>query len=217
MKAVYIIFSATPYKTGRLIRTVLRTRYNHVALSFDQELATMYTFSRFHEDAPFYGGFVVESLRRYRWAGQCSRLKVCRISMSEEAYHALRDFIAQVRGRPCIYNLYSAMVHPLHRRLLIRDSYTCVEFVGDALSIAGLDLPQGAFHSLEGLEQLLSSYVIYEGSCAFYKEPPDWGGDRFPERMGRVSGTAATARSIWQLTARGVMDALTALPFHLHW
>lgn len=215
MQSVYIIFSATPYKTGRLIRTVLRTRYNHVALSFDKELSTMYSFSRFHEDAPFYGGFVVESLRRYRWAGQCSRLKVCRIDMTEESCRALQEFIAYTRSRHCIYNLYSAIVHPLHRRLLIRDCYTCVEFVGDALSVAGLDIPRGAFHSLDGLEQQLAPYIVYEGSCAFFEEPPDWGGDRFPERMGRVSGTAATARSLGRLTARGIIGTLAAFSFHL--
>ena len=114
-------------------------------------------------------------------------------------------------GGKYIYNTYSAMVTPLHKRWRIRDSYTCVEFVGDALSVAGLEIPRGAFHSLQETERLLKPYVIYEGACEGYIEASDWGEDRFPEKMGRVSGAAATVRSLSRLTARAVLGMLAML------
>lgn len=207
MAAVYIVFSATPYKMGRMIRTVLRNPYNHISLSFDPDLSTMYTFARFHENMPLYGGFVSESPCRYQRNGHSAQLKVCRVEMPEENYIALRQFVAHMeqRSRKYIYNLYSAMVTPFHIRILIRDSYTCAEFVGDALSIAGLNIPMGAFHSLKKLEQLLAHCTVYEGPCTVYTEKPTWGTDHFPEKLGRISGTVATVRSIGRLTARGVL------------
>lgn len=213
MASIYIVFSATPYKMGKMIRTVLRSRYNHISLSFDKDLSTMYTFARFHENMPLYGGFVSESPRRYQRDEHHAQLKVCRVEVTEENYIALREFVSrmELRSRKYIYNLYSAMFTPLHVRLLIRDSYTCAEFVGDALSIAGMNIPMGAFHSLKELERLLAPHVIYEGPCALYIDEPVWGEDRFPEKLGRFSGTAATARSIGRLTARGILGLCMAV------
>ena len=207
MGSIYIVFSATPYKMGKMIRTVLRNPYNHISLSFDEDLSTMYTFARFHENMPLYGGFVSESPRRYQRGGHCAHIKVCRVDVPEENYRALREFVARMeaRSRKYIYNLYSAFFTPLHLRLMIRDSYTCAEFVGDALSIAGLGIPMGSFHSLKGLERQLAPYVVYEGPCTLYVDETTWGGDHFPEKLSRISGTAATLRSIGRLTARGVL------------
>ena len=216
MKTIYIVFSATPYKMGRMIRTVLHSRYNHISLAFDEDLSTMYSFARFHVNFPLYGGFVTESLRRHFNGGHSSLIKVCRLEIKDENYRCLRQFVSDMEsnGGRYIYNFYSAMFTPLHIRCLIRDSYTCSEFVGDALSIAGLDIPRGTFHSLKKTERILSPFVIYEGECALYADAPDWGSDHFPEKMGRISGTAATARSFGRLTARAVLGLFAALLYN---
>lgn len=217
MKAIYIVFSATPYRMGRMIRTVLRNTYNHVSLSFDEDLSTMYSFARFHVNVPLYGGFVEESMRRHFNGGQASRIKVCRLEIRDENYAQLRAFVSAMENGTdrYIYNIYSAIFTPLHVRCLIRDSYTCAEFVGDALSIAGLSISRGKFHSLAQTERILSPYVVYEGTCEEYAAEPEWGRDHFPERMGRISATAATVRSFGRLTARAVLGLLAALMVHL--
>lgn len=214
MKTVYIVFSATPYRMGRVIRTVLHNTYNHVAIAFDEDLSTMYSFARFHVNAPLYGGFVSESLRRHFHGGSCSRIKVCRLEVGEENYARLRAFVSGMESSAhhYIYNTYSALLTPLHIRLLIRDSYTCAEFVGDALSIAGVEIPRGAFHSLKATERILEPCVIYEGECEGYVQDAQWGEDRFPERLGRVAATKATLSAFCRLTARAVMGLLAALP-----
>ena len=214
MKSVYIVFSATPYKMGRLIRTVLRNPYNHVSLAFDADLTTMYSFARFHVDVPLYGGFVRESLRRHYNGKHSSRIKVCRLDIDEDNYQRLCAFVSAMEngGNRYLYNTYSAMCTPLHIRCAIPDSYTCAEFVGDALSIAGLDIPQGSFHSLIRTEALLAPYTVYEGPCEEYARDPGWGTDHFPEKMGRLSGTAATVRSLGRLTVRAVRGLF---PVHL--
>lgn len=218
MKAVYIVFSATPYKMGRLIRTVLHNEYNHVSLAFDEDLSTMYSYARFHEDAPLYGGFVAESPCRHVRGENSSRIKICRLELEEENYLRLRRFVSDMEngGHRYIYNTYSAILSPLHIRFLIRDSYTCAEFVGDALSVAGLALPLGAFHSLSRTERLLQPYVVYEGLCRDYISDPVWGADQFPERLGYFSGTAATLRAFGHLTARALVG-MAALLIDFPW
>ena len=218
MKSVYIVFSATPYKMGRFIRTVLHNEYNHVSIAFDEDLATMCSYARFHVDVPLYGGFVSESLCRHFYGNTSSRIKICRIELEEENYQRLREFVADMetgRGK-YIYNTYSAMLAPLHIRCTIRNCYTCAEFVGDALSLAGFALPMGRYHSLQHTERLLAPYVIYEGTCADFVSNPDWGEDHFPQRMGRFSGAAATLRSFGRLTARAVVS-IAALLIDIPW
>lgn len=217
MRSVYIVFSATPYRMGRMIRTVLHNQYNHIALSFDEDLATMYSFARFHVNVPLYGGFVAESPRRHFHNGNCSQIKVCRLELEEENYARLREMVENMAGDAgrFLYNTYSAMFAPLHIRLAIRDSYTCVEFVGDALNVAGVDVPRGAFHSLSGMERMLTPHMIYEGSCEAYCKDCDWGADRFPERMRRASGAAATFRSFSRLTARAAMSLCALLMWNV--
>ena len=217
MKSIYIVFSATPGKMGRFIRAALRGHYNHVSLAFDEDLSTMYTFARYHANMPLYGGFVCESPRRYVRRGKPSDLKVCRLSVSDSCCHRIRSMVSEMelRSQKYLYNVYSAVFAPLHIRLMIRDSYTCAEFVGDALSFTELDIPKGRYHSLKRMEQLLAPYVIYEGCCTLYFRPSDWGADHFPEKLGRISGTAATARSIGRLTARGVIGMFAAMLHHL--
>lgn len=208
MKTAYIVFSATPYKMGRFIRAVLHNEYNHVSLAFEEDLSVMYSFARFHENAPLYGGFVTESPCRHVRAEESSRIKVCRIDMEEEHYLRLREFVSRMEqdGHRYIYNMYSAVLSPLHIRFLIRDSYTCAEFVGDALSIAGLELPRGAFHSLSRIQRLLEPCVVYEGSCEDYIRSRHWGSDRFPERMSSIRAVTATLHSLWRLTCRAALS-----------
>ncbi len=208
-KYIYVLFSATPYKTGSFIRRVLRNRYNHVALSFDENLSDMYTFSRFHANAPFFAGFVKESFGRYEWHGEFSDIKVCRVSVSEKIYDLLKTQIKRMcsQSKAYVYNYYSAAMTPLHHRVKIRNAYTCVEFVGDLLSMTDIGVKFGDFHSLPKLEQICAPYVIYEGSARTYPAANTWRGDAFREKMPISEGIAATAGSFGRLTKRGIEDA----------
>ncbi len=207
MPSIYVVFSSTPYKTGRFIRSMLGTHYNHVGLSLDPSLKCMYTFARRYVNAPFSGGYVKESFRRFYYAGRWADIKVCRVDLSEVQFRRLQAFLRvfQRRSGKCIYNLYSAAAVPLGWRIHIRDSYTCVEFVGDALAYAGVrGFHYGGFHSLDGTERLLRALAIYEGSAGEYPAERDWGEDTFPNRRRRTTVIKETAGAIARLTARSI-------------
>lgn len=60
-RSMYVLFSRQNTKIGCFIRVFLRnSRYSHVALSLDEKLYTVYSFSRKRHDSPFSGGFVRE-------------------------------------------------------------------------------------------------------------------------------------------------------------
>ncbi len=209
MKYIYILFSATPYKTGSFIRHVLHNRYNHVAISLDENLSNMYSFSRFHANAPFFAGFVKESFSRYEWHGNFSDIKVCRVAVSDEVYERIETHIMRMlRGsKGFVYNYYSAAMTPLQHRVRIRNAYTCVEFVGDVLSMTDIGVKMGDFHSFPKLEAILKNHVIYEGSARTYPAAGSWKGDHFREKMPISEGAIATAASFGELTKRGIEDA----------
>ncbi|MBQ7337819.1 MAG: hypothetical protein IJW40_05100 [Clostridia bacterium] len=207
MPSIWVVFSSTPYKTGRFIRQMLGTRFNHVGLCLEPSLCAMDTFARRYVNAPFSGGYVKESFRRFFYRGRWADIKVCRVDLTERQMRRLQAFLRVFRRRSkkSLYNLYSAAAVPLGWRIHIRDSYTCVEFVGDALAYAGVKgFLYGGFHSLEGTEQLLSAHVEYVGSAGDYPAEYRWGEDAFLNRRRRTTVIKETAGAIARLTARSI-------------
>ena len=58
---IYIVASQTGTVPSRLIKRVTRARFNHVSISLDEQLDTMYSFARRHPYNPVWGGYVKES------------------------------------------------------------------------------------------------------------------------------------------------------------
>jgi len=165
-KYIYVVFSATPYKMGRLIRFITATPYNHVSIALDSNLDEMYGFARRYYRTPFYGGFVKENLARYQINGQCAQVKICQIPIESEAFLSLRDHIDKMycNKEQYLYNFLSILTMPFHRRANVKDARTCVEFAVDVLHHSlGNQLPL-KYYSIKNLAQHLDSYHIYQGA-----------------------------------------------------
>lgn len=206
MKELYVVFLKTDYTTGRLIRFATRYEYNHVSFSFDPELSSLYSFSRYYNNAALLAGFVEESLLRYR-SGK-TRMKVCRVPLTQEQSVRLDSFLNNVKRHrgEYIYNIVSAACSPMHRRVDIRKAYTCVEFAGDMLSAAGVaEAPgRGSFCEIKELADRLEKYTIYEGDVSRYKMPDNWGGDSFPNRKNPIGYAAEFAANFGRLVYRSI-------------
>ena len=115
--AIYIVFSATPTHMGRFIRLTTRNRYNHVSLSFEEDLNKLYSFARHHRTIPLYGGFVVESILRYRsFAGQ-AQVKICRLPVAEPHFTYLHNYLERLwkDREEYIYNTPAAVASIIRR------------------------------------------------------------------------------------------------------
>ena len=174
---VYIVFSSTPYKIGKLIRRFTGEEYNHVSLSLDRELRQMYSFARHYYRTPFYGGFVHESRARYHLNGTPSRIKICSLTVSDRAYADLADRLAAMYAHreQYLYNHLSVATIPFRRLVHLKDARVCTEFVAEQLHSLGLPVNPRKYYSVGALEALLDDSVIYTGDAL----PADPGADPF--------------------------------------
>ena len=62
MKDVYIVLTDTGSVFTRMIKFFTRKPYNHVSISLDEDLETLYSFGRLKPRNPFFGGFVEEKI-----------------------------------------------------------------------------------------------------------------------------------------------------------
>lgn len=156
---VYVIFLTTNTYMGKMIRFFTRNRYSHVALAFDENLNRMYSFARYHINSPISGGFVEEHPERYLNGGKDVMIKVCKVPVSIEEYHRMKDTIDYFcKNREImIYNTINAVLSLMKKRLTIKDSYTCIEFVTYLLNIRNV-------LAIKELENMLETYQIYQGS-----------------------------------------------------
>ncbi len=202
-KAVYIMFSSTHCGMGSFIRLMTGEFYNHVSVSFDENLSELYSFARIHKRTPLYAGFVHESCMRYR--DFSTPVKVCKINLCSDDYEALQCKIDSMMHQKdsYIYNLASAIAYPLKHKISIGSAYTCVEFVSNLLEEIGLASYQNGsgFCSIKNLEALLDDYVIYED--IFPKiSSTDWQDDVFNEPLGVIGAVRCTLRNNARLVKR---------------
>ena len=206
--AIYIVFSATPTRMGRLIRLATRNRYNHVSLSLDRDIRRMYSFARYHRTIPLYGGFVVESILRYGSFAGNARVKICRLPVSEPQYTYLCNYLERLwsERENYIYNTPAALTSLIHRRPAIPKTHTCITFVHEILTryrLAGAN--PNRCPTVRRLEELLSPYVIYEGSAAPLAGAGEWGEDTFPAQTSTRYAVYTTARHFGRLAKRAVV------------
>lgn len=162
---LYILFSATPYRMGKLIRFVTREPYNHVSMALERDLRTLYAFARRYYNTPLYGGFVTEEPCRYRHNGVTARILLCRIPVTEDQWEHLQNRFSHMSSQAerYLYNHLSALMAPLHRKVRVRDAYTCAEFTVSVLQELGLDFSSNQFYSIGDIANKLAPYQIYTG------------------------------------------------------
>lgn len=162
---LYVVFSATPYRVGRLIRRCTGEVYNHTSLSLEDSLEPMYGFARRFYRTPFYGGFVKESLSRHHVHGSASTVKVCRLPITREQRDALQDKLNSMYARRehYLYNHLSVITVPFGRLVPVEDAYICVEFCTHILQQIGVGIDPRKYCSVGKLAQLLDPYTIYTG------------------------------------------------------
>ena len=94
MKNIYIVLSQTGTMFSRALKFVTRAKYNHVSISLNESLDTMYSFGRLNAYNPFIGGFVEEGKNKGVFKRfQNTQAMVIELSISEHKYNAIKYFI----------------------------------------------------------------------------------------------------------------------------
>lgn len=180
-KYLYVLFSATPYRMGRMIRFVTGDAYNHVAIAMESDLNELYAFARRYYRTPFYGGFVTERPYRYHHKGTTAQVQLCRLPVTEERWQQLQQRISHMRANPrrYLYNHLSALMAPIHRKVNVRDAFTCAEFTVSVLQDLGYDFSDRLFYSIGDIAEKLEGFHYYNGE---FPVPPEEGSPFFDRR-----------------------------------
>lgn len=164
-KEIYVLFSATPYKMGKMIRFFGKTQYNHVSIMLDSDFREMYSFARRNFYHPLYGGFVRECTDRYQLGNDIADVKVCKIVTKEETYCKIKKQLDYMKENESdyLYNFLAIFGIPFRKRIKVRDAYTCVEFVTDILYKVGVDISCDDYFDICDLEHILEENIVYQG------------------------------------------------------
>ena len=186
-KYLFLILSSTPNKLGAFIRSMTGFHYNHVSLCLninsDDDSIPMYSFARYYQNAPFYGGFVKESIQRYKNFGKYSDFVIFALPVSDKKYAAIKRYLESLSSRPgdYLYNMLSAACNPFHKKVIIKDCYTCLEFAVEVLTKFRITdkLDTQKFYSIKDLYDMFSDNIVYKGTSQPFFKKDDTSQDSF--------------------------------------
>lgn len=143
MKEIYILLTDTGSVLTRLIKTYTHRPYNHVSLSFDPDLDTLYSFGRKNPNNPFFAGFVEESIYRGTFKKfKNTKCMVLKYAVSEFHYEQLQDNIHYFveNKQKYTYNFLGLLGAAVNMKVSRKNAYFCSEFVADVLYRSDLNI-----------------------------------------------------------------------------
>lgn len=133
-KEIFIVLTQSGTWMARLLRKITHTEYNHSSISFDEGLASMYSFGRRYKYYPFWGGLVQETPTTGVF-GRFPNTKalVLGIGVSEAKYEALKQYVAEMykRHKKYHYNYIGCFFAWFNRGWTRKKHFYCSEFVKD--------------------------------------------------------------------------------------
>ena len=163
MKKLFVVFVASNYKTGNVIRFITRGKYNHVAIALDDSLHTLYSYARNNYFEPLNAGYQHETPSRYLMNGKDTQIKICEYLVDDNHYEHIVNAIGEYsKNQSCtLYNFADLLMYPFKVHIPINLTHTCVSFVSKLLEVK-------QFMSLKQLEKKFKKGTVYEGSMKEY-------------------------------------------------
>lgn len=193
---LYLMISRTDTGMGRLIRTFCRYPYNHISMTLEDSFQCWYSFARYSQDVPLYGGFIREPAERLLSSGKELPVRIFRVDIPTEQARKLQELFSQAgkRDYSLVYNTFDAVASSLGCSIHIPTAYTCVSF-----ACTVLELP---LRSIRELDQYLTPYLIYEGSLTELISDSGSRDDTYFRNLGFVRGSRNTAKHFYTLCRR---------------
>lgn len=135
-KQIYIILSQTGTLLSNILKTTTGATYNHVSISLDPNLRTMYSFGRLNPKNPFIGGFVKESITGGTFAHfPKTEALVLSINVTPYQYFKIKYKLETMscRARLYHYNYLGLFLAIFKIRYKKKNCFYCSEFVKDIL------------------------------------------------------------------------------------
>ena len=197
-RQLFILVSQTQTGIARMIRGVCKYPYNHVSITLDSSLRRWYSFARYVQDAPLYGGLVSETPRRLCAPEGDILVRAYQVEIPEQTAARLEGLLALADdpASGLIYNHFDALASVLGFRLEIPRCYTCLSF---ACEILGRQ-----YHTIEELCRGLETRKFYEGPMSRLVKPQETGEESYFVPGGVISGAAKSVAQLGRLSARTI-------------
>ncbi len=190
-KYVYIMVSATYTKVGKIIRYATKAEYNHVSISFDENMETLYSFGRIRHCMPLVGGLVHETIDRFTLRSPRNvHIRIYRIPVSAAAYECGLKRIQEIAcDDEYAYNFVSALTYFIWQGVENYKTYVCSEFVSHMLRLMRPDL---AFCKPDckvipdDFLLLLENYEVYSGNLSEYDKFIEVENELYFEKVGKI-------------------------------
>lgn len=171
MKKVYLVLSQTGSVLSRTIKFFTGHEYNHISISFDENLNCMYSFGRKYPNNPFIGVFVVEGINKGTFLKfKNTKCKVIGIGVSDEQYELLCSNILLMLSDidKYKYNLWGLLLAAFHISFHSDNKFYCSEFIRYILEHSSIDVSMipDIPHPTDFLS--MDHEVLYEGLLRNY-------------------------------------------------
>lgn len=142
-KEIYVLLTYPPTLIAKVIGLYTRKSYTHASISLDPEFKQLYSFGRKILYFPLICGFIHENPKGgvYSLSDQIS-CKVFKIEVTPSQFEMVKQniegYIAE-KGK-YRYNFMGLIGIMLNRRIPVKDSFFCSEFVANVLNDSGIEL-----------------------------------------------------------------------------
>ena len=207
-RPLYVMVSQTDTGIARMIRTVTHYPYNHVSVTLDPSLGSWYSFARYIQDAPFYGGFIRETPARLLGRRGNTQVRIFRVDIPEDSAKKLESLLplASRLDSGLIYNHFDAAASALGCRVPVPGCHTCLSF---ACSILDRE-----FRTIRELCEALSPWVFYEGPLCHLSLPAETEADLYFSQIGLLRGSGHSAALLGLLTFRTLCHGFNSYKAH---
>lgn len=174
-KEIYIVITQTGSIVSRMLKRITGAEYNHVSISLDPELHSMYSFGRRFTYFPWYGGFVTESpefgtFKRFSE----TRAIVLSIPVSQKSYDRIRKRLREMLKNKNAYHYDNIGLLLAYFNISYKRDryYYCSDFVREMLVEFGVEDP-GLFLPIVQPRHFLDipdCRVVYRGKLREYSE-----------------------------------------------
>lgn len=200
-RELFVMISRTDTLMGKVIRLASRYPYNHVSVTLDPSLRFWYSFARYAEDAPFYGGFIRESAERFLAASPDAQVRIFRLEIPDAQARKLEGMIhlANLPDSGLLYNYYDALASTVGMGISLPDSHTCLSFACGIL--------QKDHRSIRALDTELTPHLIYEGSYGALVRDSGCREDPYFRHIGLRRGFTNSTAQLARLSGRLLRQA----------
>lgn len=140
VRNLYIVLTNTNSILSKAIKLYTGDLYNHISISFEENLEKMYSFGRVYENIPFIGGFIVESKESKLIKN--SECAILRYEISDVEYYRINRKIKKfiIQKEKYKYNFMGLLAYSIKYELNRENAYFCSEFVTHVIKESGIKI-----------------------------------------------------------------------------